>query len=226
MTSSELGTHAAGRVPLRLDTHEGGAAVFIPRWTTAARVGRLVLAIIVLAAVVGGLVAVLAAEWGVVLLLLVISTIVAALLVRETRTMPFDGGVWLTPTGLVHTWGGRTWSVGWDEVDDARLEPGSGDVVVTTGGGVERVSTHLLVVSHRTLTMLLGTLAAEPHRRATLGTDAGLRWVSEVRATLDASGFEPTVHHAPRVTSGTVFTLSLVLAAVLLVLAALGRASG
>ena len=47
-----------------------------------------------------------------------------------------------------------------------------------------------------------------------------------MRATLDSSGFEPTVHHAPRVTSGMVFTLSLVLAAVFLGLAALGRASG
>lgn len=226
MTSSELGTHVAGRVPLRLETLERGAAVFIPRWATAARVGRLVLAGLVLAAVVGGFVAALAAEWGVVLLLLVISTVVAALLVRDSRTMPFDGGVWLMPAGMVHTWGRRTWSVDWDEVGGARLEPGSGDVLVTTRGGVERVSTHLLVVSHRTLTTLIGTLAAEPQRRATLGTDAGLRWVTEVRAALDASGFEPTVHHAPRVTSGMVLTLSLVLVAVFLALAALGRASG
>lgn len=226
MTSSELGTHAAGRVPLRLAAHEGGAAVFIPRWTIAARAGRVVLAAIVASAVAGGVVAGLAAEWGVVLLLLGISTIVAALLVRDSRKMPYDGGVWLTPAGMVHRWGGRTWSVAWDEVDDARLDPGSGDVVVTTRSGAERVSTHLLVVSHRTLTMLIGTLAAEPHRRAALGTDAGLRWVSDVRATLDASGFEPTVHHAPKVTSGMVFTLSLVLAAVFLALAALGRAGG
>lgn len=226
MTSSEPRIHAAGRVPVRLDDREGEAAVFIPRWTTAARAGRLILVVIVLAGVAAGLAAGLASEWGIVLFLLVIAAMVAALLVRDSRKMPFDGGVWLTPTRLVHRWGGHTWSAGWDEVADARLDPGSGDVVVTTRSGEERVSAHLLVVSDRALTTLIEALVAEPDRRPLLGTEVGLRWVSEVRATLDAAGFEPTVHHAPRVTTAMVFTLSVVLAAVLLALAALGRATG
>jgi len=219
---------AARKAALRIEQLEGESALFVPRWTAAARAGRLALAAIVLACVAGAVVAASAAAWGWLILLCLVAAVVGGLWARDARRMPYDGGMWLTPTRLAHRWAGRSWSVPWEEVTDPQVDPATGDVLLTRRNHPEPlvVSSHLLVMSSAAVAMLLGTLVADSAARSMLGTDAGRKQAETVRDTVDRDGFRPVVHGAPRASAGLVFGAVVVVIAVLLGLAALGRGTG
>lgn len=219
---------AARKVALREEQLEGEPALFVPRWTAAARTGRLLLAVIVVACVAGVVIAAWAAAWGWLVLLCVVAGVVGGLWARDARRMPYDGGLWLTPTRVAHRWAGQRWSLPWEEVADQRVDPATGDVLLERRGHPEPlvISSHLLVMSSPAVVMLLGTLVADPSARSTLGTEAGRQRAEAVRDVVDRDGFRPVVHGAPRASAGLVFGAALVVIAVLLGLAALGRGTG
>jgi hypothetical protein len=216
-------------VRLRNESIEDEQALFVPRWTTPAKVGRAILAAILVGLVAGGVISALALAWGWTILFVMAGLCVGILLVRDARAMPFDGGVWLTPTRIRHQWGGREWAVGWDDVRDPSVDPESGDVRIRTEGSTDQTEvvaiTHALVMSGRALVMLIGALSADTARRARLGTDDELRRTEELRDLMDDKDFRPTVHGAPRISPAMMFGLCVVVIAVLLGMAALGRAT-
>jgi hypothetical protein len=223
------GAGAAGCVPLRTEELYGERALFVPRWTTWARAGRLVLGAMALGCLVAAMVLVRVSEPGVATLLVLAGVVIGGFLVRDVCRMPYDGGVWLTPTRIGHRWGGQEWVVRWEEVMDRHVVPEGLRLVLRSGRDAFEdpvVSNHLLVVSHRTLVMLLDTLGEDPAKRAALGTETGLRAAEQIRATADGAGFRVEVRGAPRPSAGLLFTSSLLLVVLVLGLATLGRSWG
>jgi hypothetical protein len=234
VTSSDTGAgrrSAARKISLRNSDIDGEPALFVPRWTAMAKVGRLVLAGITAVCLGGAVASGITAAWGWVLFLVIVGVVVGAFLVRDVRKMPYDGGLWLTPSRLVHRWGGHTWKVSWDDLLDQHVDPATGDVTLVarpqaTPEPSPVVSTHLLVISDRAVVMMLGAFAADPPKRAALGTDLALRQAEEIRDVVDRADFQPRVHHAPRPSPALMFSVTLVVIAALLGFAALGRAAG
>ena len=195
----------------------------MPRWTTAARAGRAVLLAIVAACVLGAIGSVLQHAWGWLVLLAVVAAVVTVLFVRDQRRMPYDGGLWLTPTRVVHRWAGRTDTLSWDDVVDVAVDPDAGGAAVA--GRISRVlvSPHLLVMSAPAVVMLVDALRDHPARRRLLGEEASLHEAEEVRDLVDRDDFSPVVTGAPRPSAGLMSAVVGVVIALLLGLAALGR---
>lgn len=179
-------------------------------------------------AVAGAVGALVAGPWLLGVVLVAAALGLVALVLRDRRRTPYDGGVWLSPVGLSHRWGGRTWSVEWDDVVEARHDPASGDVVVRArrGGAAEELvlSTHLLVVPVPVLLTLLETYRDRPDRRRDLGTEPHLADVERLRAGY-AAGFRPVVHRAPSASPALLLGVAVLLLGLLIGLVVLGRAT-
>ena len=218
----------AAAVPLRVETHEGAPALHVPRWSRPARAGAAVLLGLAVLAAAGAVAALVAGPWLLAVLLGVVALALVLLVLRDRGRTPYDGGVWLSPSGLSHQWGGRTWSVPWDDLVETRHDPGSGDVVVGSrrGGAVEELvlSTHLLVVPVPLLLTLVATYRDRPDRRRDLGTESHLLDVERLRAGY-AAGFRPVVHRAPSASPALLLGAAVVLLGLLLGLVVLGRAT-
>jgi hypothetical protein len=80
--SADRGTDAARRVRLRNEELDGEPALFIPRWTTMARVGRLILAAMAVGCLAGAALLAMAGEPGWAILLLPVGLVTGAFLVR------------------------------------------------------------------------------------------------------------------------------------------------
>jgi len=117
------------RRPPRTGPHPGRwddePALVVPRDPAPTAVSSWTLAGLGAVLLLGGLVLVVLGEAGGVVLLVLGAPL---LLVAGPHRRDLAGGVWLTPTRLVHRYRGRQWIVRWSDVVD--LAPGSPIVVV------------------------------------------------------------------------------------------------
>ena len=231
MTSATTHLAQAGkgpnRVSLRLVERGGEQALFIPRYATWAKVGFALSASMITACLAGA--------WAVrdssgvgAGALLVAGLVLLGFFVRGVLVLPFDGGVWLAPSGLTHRWRRREWQVSWSDVAGAHVEGAAAgahelDVRVRLRSGGERaISTHLLVMDPVALSLVVDGLAGPGSQGSPLvGSEAQLRDVETVRAAYVPSRF--VVRGGSRVTRRGMFAASSVLVAVIFALAALGR---
>lgn len=221
------GSSGAGRVPLRLEQHDGESALFIPRWSAPVRLGVAIMVVLVVAAVVAAGLAFLRGSPALGVVLLVLAALVAGVLARNMSRNPFNGGVWLTPTSLSTSRGRDSWTVPWDDVVSVAYAGSQQDIGIRSrSDGAERViSSHLLVMAPGAVMTLIDLYSHDSARRSELGTERCLDEAGTVRAAYGGTGFRPVVQGSPTATRGAMFTGALVLAGLVLALAALGRAS-
>jgi hypothetical protein len=110
---------------------------------------------------------------------------------RPHRARGMAGGIWFTPTRLVHRDGGVSWEATWDEVGGAAVgerlavvpRPGRTihvrkaratyrPVGPPSAGGVALVETLFLPVGQDVLVQLIGRAVVDPEFRARLGSDS------------------------------------------------------
>lgn len=211
-------------LPLQTATRDGERALVVPRWTTPPRLGRaLLVGLAVLATAV--------AVWtgasggrGAALALGTTALLLAAVVVRDSVRMPYSGGVWLTPTRLVHELGREHWALDWDDVGG--ISHDGDDLVVSARDGTPHtVRAHLLVTDQRTVGALVDGFSEPPSRRESLGTEESLRLAEQTRRTTEPVGFRVVVQGAPPSSRRGLFLASLVVAVLVLAVAALGRST-
>lgn len=222
MDSSDTG--GGGFRPLRLTTYEGEPALLVPRWTTPPRVGRAVLLGLALGATAGAVWVGWSGSSGAAFGLGLLAVLLAAFVLRDAVCMPYSGGLWLTPTRLVHEHGRTRWALPWDEVGEV-VHDGDDVVVLARDGSRHTVRAHLLVTDQRSLWALVDGFGGQPARHSSLGSEESLTVAEQVRTATEPPDFRPVVQGALPSSPQVLFLAALVLVGVLLALAALGRAT-
>lgn len=217
----------SNRVPLRLDELHGEQAAFVPRYGTWVVVGRGISVAMISACLVGAWLVRDSSGVGAGALV-VAGLVLLGFLVRSVLVLPFDGGVWLGPSGLTHRWRRTEWQVAWSDVEGAQVEQGADGVdeldvrVLLRSRETRTINTHLLVLDPIALAQVVQGLAGPQSQGSTfVGSEAHLRDIETVRSTYVPSRF--VVRGASRVTTRGMFAAMSVLVAVIFALAALGR---
>ena len=215
------------KVPLQLTELRGEQSLFVPRCSTWAVVGRVLSGVMISACLVGAWLVRDSSGVGAGVLL-VAGLVLLGYLVRSVLLLPFDGGVWLSPSGLTHRWRRREWQVAWSDVEGAQVEGAAAgkhelDVrVLLRSGDTRTISTHLLVLDPVALSVVVEGLAGPQSQGSRfIGSEAHLRDTETVRSAHVPSRF--VVRGAGRVTTRGMFAAISVVVVVIFALAALGR---
>ncbi|MCH1866020.1 hypothetical protein [Nocardioides sp. CFH 31398] len=103
---------------------DGEPALVLGRDPRPTQVSSWGLALLGLAVLLGAVPAVLAGEWVLAVLLALAGG--CCVWSGSPHRRDLAGGVWLTPTRIAHSYRGRRWTLGWEELRDVVDTPGGG----------------------------------------------------------------------------------------------------